>query len=167
MIDDYPTLLNFNILDKVFYYNYLRGYNKSYKHKFLVLFKDLFTFLSLLPNLKPKDDDIHMFMCIQRMCIEPVLKPIISNDIIFMYRLYKSVILEESIQRLGIILASDLTNMILIQGPKHIDRNSKIIFNKNKVKIILPKDNKILELNIGMNFLYLRRQFLIFDNFNN
>jgi hypothetical protein len=101
------------------------------------------------------------------MCIEPVLKPIISNDIIFMYRLYKSVILEESIQRLGIILASDLTNMILIQGPKHIDRNSKIIFNKNKVKIILPKDNKILELNIGMNFLYLRRQFLIFDNFNN
>jgi hypothetical protein len=166
MIDDYPTLLNFNVLDKTFYYNYIRRYNKSYKHRFSVLFKDVFSFLSLLPNLKPRDDDIQIFMCIQSMCIEPVLKPLISNDIIFMYRLYKSAIFEESTVKLGINLAADLTNMILIQGPNHIDRNSQIIFNKNKVKIILPKDNRILELSVALNFLYLRRQFQMFDNFN-
>lgn len=166
MIDDYPTLLNLNVLDKTFYYNYIRRYNKSYKHRFSVLFKDVFTFLSLLPNLKPTDDDIQLFMCIQTMCIEPELKPIIFNDIIFMYRFYKSVIFEESTVKLGVNLAPDLTNMILIQGPNHIDRNSKIIFNKNKVKIILPKDNRILELSVALNFLYLRRRFLMFDNFN-
>jgi hypothetical protein len=165
-IDDYPTLLNFNILDKKFYHNYIRRYNKSYKHKFSVLFKDVFSFLSLLPNLRPRDDDIQIFMCIQSICIEPVLKPIISNDIIFMYRFYKSAIFEESTAKLGINLAVDLTNMILIQGPNHIDRNSQIIFNKNKIKIILPKDNRILELSGALNFLYLRRQFQMIENGN-
>jgi hypothetical protein len=166
MIDDYPTLLNFNVLDKTFYNNYIRKYNKSYKHRFSVLFKDVFSFLSLLPDLKQKDDDIQIFTCIQSMCIEPVLKPLISNDIIFMYRLYKSAILEESTVKLGINLSADLTNMILIQGPNHIDRNSQIIFNKNKVKIILPKDNRMLELSVALNFLYLRRQFQMLENGN-
>jgi hypothetical protein len=164
MIDDYPTLLNFNVLDKTFYHNYIRKYNKSYKHRFSILFKDVFSFLSLLPNLKPRDDDIQIFMCIQSMCIEPVLKPLISNDILFMYRLYKSAIFEESIIKIGVNLSADLTNMILIQGPNHIDRNSQIIFDKNKVKIILPKDNRMLELNVALNFLYLRRQFQMLEN---
>jgi hypothetical protein len=165
MIDDYPTLLNFNILDKKFYHNYIQKCNKSYKHRFSVLFKDIFTFLSLLPNLKPKDDDIQIFMCIQSICIEPVLKPIIANDIIFIYRLYKSSIYGEAVSKIGFNLAPDLTNMILIQGPNHIDRNSQVIFNKNQVKLILPKDNRILELSITLNFLYLRRQFVLLENF--
>lgn len=167
MIDDYPTLLNFSTLDKRFYYNYIRRYNSSYKHKFSVLFNDIFSFLALLPNIHPKDDDIQIFMCIKNMCIEPELKPIVSNDIIFMYRLYKSAIYEEAVKRLGLNLAPDLTNMILIQGPNHIDRNSHIKFNKNKISIILSKDNRMLELNITLNFLYLRRQFDMLENFNN
>ena len=166
MIDDYPTLLNLNVLDKTFYHNYIRRYNKSYKHKFSVLFKDVFSFLSLLPNLKSRDDDIQIFMCIRSMCIEPILKPIISKDILFMYRLYKSAIFEESTIKIGVNLSADLTNMILIQGPNHIDRNSQIIFNKNKVKIVLPKDNRMLELNVALNFLYLRRQFQMLENVN-
>lgn len=167
MLDDYPTILNFMMLDKTFYYNYIRLYNKSYKHRFSVLFKDIFSFLAMLPNLHPKDDDIQIFMCIQNMCIEPILKPIISNDIMFIYRLYKSHIYEEAVKKLGYNLAPDLTNMILIQGTNHIDRNSKIIFNKNKVTLILPSDNRILELSITLNFLYLRRRFTMLENFVN
>lgn len=165
MIDDYPTMLNFSILDKTFYQHYIRRYNKSYKHKFSILFKDVFSFLALLPNLKPCDDDIQIFMCIQSMCIEPVLKPIISRDILFVYRLYKNLIYEEAIHKLGINLAPDLTNMILIQGPNHIDRNSSIKFNRNKVKLILHPNNRVLELSTSLNFLYLRRQFDILENF--
>jgi hypothetical protein len=167
MIDDYPTILNFIMLDKTFYYNYIRRYNKSYKHRFSVLFKDIFSFLALLPNLHPRDDDIQIFMCIKSMCIEPVLKPIIANDIIFIYRMYKATIYEEAFKKLGLNLAQDLTNMILIQGPNHIDRNSHIEFNKNKVRLCLPKENRILELNVAINFLYLRRQFNMLENFNN
>lgn len=165
MIDDYPTVLNFSLLDKTFYNNYIRRYNKSYKHKFSILFKDVFSFLAMLPNLKPCDDDIHIFMCIQSMCIEPVLKPIIVRDILFVYRLYKNLIYEESVRKLGINLAPDLTNVILIQGSNHIDRNSSIKFNKNKVKLTLHTNNRILELNTTLNFLYLRRQFDILENF--
>lgn len=165
MIDDYTTLLNLVTLDKTFYTNYIRRYNKSYKHKFAVLFKDIFAFLALLPNLKPQDDDIHIFMCIQSMCIEPILKPVITKDILFVYRIYKNAIFDEAMKRLGANLAPDLTNMILIQGPNHIDRNSSIKFNKNKVKLILPHDNRMLELNVSLNFLYLRRQFTILENF--
>jgi hypothetical protein len=165
MIDDYPTLLNFSILDKPFYNNYVRRYNKSYKHKFSILFKDIFSFLALLPNLKQQDDDIHIFMCIQSMCIEPVLKPVITKDILFVYRIYKNIIFDEAMRRLGSNLAPDLTNMILIQGANHIDRNSYVKFNKNKVKLILPYDNRMLELNVSLNFLYLRRQFITLENF--
>ncbi len=165
MIDDYPTMLNFSILDKTFYQNYIRRYNKSYKHKFSILFKDVFSFLAMLPHLKPHDDDIQIFMCIQSMCIEPVLKPIISKDILFVYRLYKNLIYEEAMHKLGVNLAPDLTNMILIQGPNHIDRNSLIKFNKNKVVLTLHPNNRVLELSTSLNFLYLRRQFDILENF--
>lgn len=83
-----------------------------------------------------------------------------------MYRLYKSVIFEASTIKLGINLSADLTNIILIQGPNHIDRNSQIIFNKNKVMILLPRDNRMLEVNVAVNFLYLRRQFQMLENGN-
>lgn len=99
------------------------------------------------------------------MCIEPILKPIISKDILFVYRLYKNLIYEEAMHKLGINLAPDLTNMILIQGPNHIDRNSSIKFNRNKVKLILHPNNRVLELSTSLNFLYLRRQFDILENF--
>lgn len=164
MIDDYPTLLNFTILDKTFYNWYIARYNKTYKHKFSILFKDVFKFLAMLPHLKPQDDDIHIFACIQSMCIEPVLKPIVNKDILFIYNIYKNCIFEEATQKLGVNLAPDLTNMILIQGPNHIDRNSSVKFNKNKVKLILPKDSRMLELNVAINFLYLRRQFNMLEN---
>jgi hypothetical protein len=163
MIDDYPTLLRFFILNKTFYNDYIKKYSKTYKHKFNILFKDVFSLLSLLPNLK-SNDDIQNFICIQNMCIEPSLKKNILHDILFVYKLYKSAILEESIKKLGTNLSLDLTNIILIQGPEHINNNSKVICNKNKIKLIIPDENKMLDLNIAMNFLYLRQQFALIDN---
>ena len=164
LIDDYTTLLNIYVLNKFFYYNYMHRYNKTYKHKFYVLFKDMFTFLSLLPNLKAKDDDIQLFMCINTMCIDAYYKQVITRDILFIYRMYKSIIFEESTKRLGITLAPDLTNVILIQGPNHLDRNISVKFNKNKITLYLPSYSRLLELNVALNFLYLRHQFTLIEN---
>lgn len=167
MTDDYTTILNLIILNKEFYYKYIRKYNQSYEHKFNILFNDIFSFLGMLPNIHSKDDDIQIFMCMKSMYTEPKLKSIISNDIIFVYKLYKSIIYDEAVKKVGLNLASDLTNMILIQGSNHIFRNSKIIFNKNKIKLFLPNDNRMLELSVSLNFLYLRRRFDILDNLIN
>ena len=142
----------------------MKKYNKTYQHKFKILFKDIFSFLTLLPNLKPKDDDIQLFMCVNTMCIEPYYKQLVTKDILFVYRMYKSIIFEESIKRLGINIAPDLTNIILIQGPNHLDRNICVKFNKNKITLYLPPYSRLLELNTSLNFLYLRHQFNIIEN---
>ena len=47
--NDYCTASNFWLLSKDFNKNYMTKYNKTYKHKFMLLFNDIFTFLSLLP----------------------------------------------------------------------------------------------------------------------
>ena len=165
MIDDYPTIINFYILNKSFYYDYIRKYNKSYKHRFNVLFKEIFSFLSLLPNHQ-KDQDVKIFKCIQTKYIEPIFKPMINKDIIFLYTLYKTNIYEQAVKKLGLNLAQDLTNIILIQGPNHISKNSKILLDKNKVKLLIPNESRILELSIALNFLYLRIKFQMLENFS-
>jgi hypothetical protein len=165
MIDDYPTIINFYILNKSFYYDYIQRYNKFYKHRFNILFKEIFSFLSLLPHHR-KDQDVKIFTCIQTQCIEPVLKPMVNKDIIFLYTLYKKSIYEEATKKLGFNLAQDLTNIILIQGPTHINKNSKIILNKNKVKLIIPNESRMLELSIALNFLYLRIKFQMLEDFS-
>lgn len=165
-VDDYPTIMSFYTLNKFFYYNYMRRYSITYKHKFAILYNEIFSFFKQLPYVNQQDDDIHMLMCIKSMCIEPIYKPIITNDIMFIYRLYKSLIYEEAFKKLGANIAPDLTNLILIQGPNHIDRNTSIKFNKNKVTLTLSKDSRILELNISLNFAFLRRRFQLLENLN-
>lgn len=161
-IDDYDTILSYYFLNKYFYYNYMKRYTITYKHRFRIIFKDIFTFLSLLPSLKPKDSDIHLLMSISSMCIDPRNRKCICNDYIFVYKMYKDLIYSESFRRLGINIAADLTNLILIQGPTHIDVNSTVLFNKelkNKIKVILHKEAGILELNRSVPELYLRNVF--------
>lgn len=162
-IDDYQTILAFYTLDKYFYNNYMSRYSITYKHKFGVLFNEIFSFLKMLPYVNQQDDDINIFMCIKSMCIEPIYKPIIRNDIMFIYKLYKSLIYEESFRKLGSNIAPDLTNIILIQGPNHIDRNTCVRFKKNKVKITLSEGSRILELNLSLNFAFLRRRFQLLE----
>jgi len=162
-IDDYPTLLSFFVLNKSFYENYMRRYNSSYKHRFMILFKKLFLFLKALPSLQlneNNDNDSHNILtCLQSAYIESNFKQMIIHDIRFIYNLYKSLILEETIKKLGRNLASDVTNIILTQGPNHINKHTYIKLDKNKVTIYLYKNNLILSLNISLNFMYLRKQF--------
>lgn len=158
-MSDYQDIMNFFLINKFFYNNYMRRYNLTYRHKFRILFNDIFSFLSMLPYLKNNDDDLHIYHCLNTMCIEPLYKQSISHDIFFIYHIYKNLIYKESLHRLGINIAPDLTNVILIQGPRHLDRNIKVNFNKNKVKIILLPHSRILELNNSLNFLYLRSIF--------
>jgi hypothetical protein len=146
-ISDYETLMHFYILNKEFYNNYIRRYNKSYKHKFKILFRDIFGFLSMLPYLKNNNADLHIFDCISTISIEPTYKKTISNDIFFIYYMYKGIIFEESFHKLGMNIAPDLTNVILIQGPNHLDLNTKVIFNKNRIKIVLSETSRLLEIN--------------------
>jgi hypothetical protein len=162
-INDYETVMNFFILNKIFYNDYIRRYNKTYRHKFKVLFTDIFSFLSLLPNLKNNNEDLNMYNLLTTTGINSKFKTSISNDIFFVYHSYKNMIYAESVYRLGPNMAQDLTNVILIQGPNHLDMNSLVIFNKNKVKIILSVKSRILELNTPLNFLYLRG---LFENIN-
>jgi len=135
-IDDYDTILSYNLLNKHFYYNYIKYYTTVYKYRFKVVFKDIFSFLSLLPSLRAQDSDIHLLMSLSSMCIDPRNRKCICNDYFFVYKMYKDLIYTESFRRLGINLAQDLTNLILIQGATH---NSKVLFNKklkNKIKVI-------------------------------
>jgi hypothetical protein len=169
-IDDYDTILSYYLLNKYFFNNYMKRYTVVYKHRFKIIFKDIFSFLSSLPLLKPKDYDIHLLMSISSMCIDPRNRKCICNDYIFVYKMYKDLIYTESFRRLGINIATDLTNLILIQGPTHIDLNSKVLFNKelkNKIKVILPKEARILALNRSVPELYLRNLFnRLLDNDN-
>jgi len=145
-IDDYDTILSYYLLNKYFYYNYMKRYTVSYKYRFRIIFKDIFSFLSLLPSLKPKDSDIHLLISISSMCIDPRNRMCIYNDYIFVYKMYKNLIYTESFKRLGINIASDLTNLILIQGLTHIKVNSTVLFNKelkNKIKVIFRKEARI------------------------
>ena len=140
----------------------MKCYTSVYKHRFKIIFKDIFSFLSLLPCLKQNNDDIHLLMSISSMCIDPKNRKCICNDYIFVYKMYKNLIYNESFRRLGINIAADLANLILIQGPTHIDLNSKVLFNKelkNKIKVILPKEARILALNKSVPGLYLRYSF--------
>jgi len=171
-IDDYPTILSFLVLNKTFYENYMKKYNSVYKHRFMILFKNLFTFFKSLPYLQLDNGDNRfnivgnnasnsdgILTCLQNAYIDASFKQMITHDIQFIYNLYKSLILEETIKKLGRNLAPDVTNIILTQGPNHINKHTYIKLNKNKVSIYLYKNNLILSLNISLNFMYLRKQF--------
>jgi len=161
-VQDYPTLLSFFVLNKEFYEYYMKRYDNSYKHRFMVLFKNIFSFLKSLPY--SDNNNINMILCINNLYIDPLYKNMITKDIYCMYNLYKSVILKDTIKKLGPNLGLDVTNIILIQGPEHINKNTYIKLNKNKIAIFLNKNNRILSLNISLNFMYLRNQFNRLEN---
>lgn len=161
-INDYDIILSYYILNKHFFNNYMKRYTIVYKHRFTIIFNDIFNFLSLLPSLKSNNDDIHFLTSISSICIDLRNRKTICNDYKIVYKMYKDLIYTESFKRFGINIAADLTNLILIQGSTHIDLNSKVLFNKelkNKIKVILPKEARILSLNRSVPGLYLRDLF--------
>lgn len=89
-VDDYCTLNNFWILSKK-YNKYTKSCNLLYKHKFMLLFNNLFTFFHLLPNNNQSHSDIDFFELIT---LQPALnksdKKMLRNDIYFIYRLVRN-----------------------------------------------------------------------------
>jgi hypothetical protein len=152
IIDDYITANNFWLLSKEFNQNYMTKYTRTYKHKFNILYKDFFTFLSLLPlynlnsNLHPNfNSDIDFYELVTTKFLSNRDKITISNDIRFLYYLYNNFL---TYYLSNNTLAHQLSYVLLSQGPEFINSIIVITFNKNKIRIY-PKyiqRNKISQL---------------------
>jgi hypothetical protein len=150
-IDDYITLNNFWILSKDFNKQYMTRYNKSYKHKFNVLFDKLFTFLSMLPEHNFSENDLDFFELVSSQCLEQRDKKTLHKDITFTYYLYKTHLLyfftPDCFNQYISSIANKLSNIIMLQGTKIINNITSLYFNKNTIKIsrIFNTQNETLE----------------------
>jgi hypothetical protein len=148
-LDDYITACNFWLLCKPFTKNYMKYI--SYKHKFNILFNNLFTFLVLLPentnNNENNNGDLDFYEMISTQFLNNYDKSLITNDIRFVYNLYKTFFvyylignLTDDISPRLFNLSTNLSSLIMLQGPDFINNFTIVNFKKNNVKI-LPKYN--------------------------
>lgn len=156
-IDDYITANNFWLLSKQFNQNYMTKYTKAYKHKFNILYKDFFTFLSLLPlyNLNNNfnfNSDIDFYELVSTKFLLNKDKITLTNDIRFLYYFYNNFLIYYLSNNFFNIyiqnICRQLSYALLSQGPEFINSIITITFNKNKLKIY-PKyiqRDKILQL---------------------
>jgi len=133
-IDDYSTLNHFWILNKYFHTHYMKR-NAAYKHKFRVLFNQLFTFLSLLPNTKMLEDDVDFFTIVSCQCLEPYQKKELRQAIGFVYTLFKNFLIQNHHTEYMPKSAAVLTRFGLFQGPEFLERYCHVHFNKQRVRI--------------------------------
>lgn len=172
--DDYCTLNHFWVLDKYFYTQYMNR-NRAFKHRFGMLFNQIFTFLSLLPDTKLIEEDVDFFTVVSCQSLEHHQKQELFSSIKFMFSLYKNFMWNE-FNRLNYTNyiranARDLTNMCLIQGPNFLDRYCQVNFAKNKVKLTPYLDctrNNFRYLmsfcKLG-NYRYMHNQIILFETF--
>lgn len=152
-VDDYITACNFWLLCKHFTKDYMKYI--SYKHKFNILFNNLFTFLVLLPentnNVNNNNGDLVFYEMISTQSLNNYDKSLITNDIRFVYNLYKTFFIyyfasdnltdDEDISSTRLFnLSTNLSCLIMLQGPDFINNFTIVNFKKNNVKI-LPKYN--------------------------
>lgn len=151
-IDDYITACNFWLLCKPFTKDYMKYI--SYKHKFNILFNNLFTFLVLLPentNNVNNNGDLVFYEMISTQSLNNYDKSLITNDIRFVYNLYKTFFTYyfafnnltnyEPVSSTRLFnLSANLSCLIMLQGPDFINNFTIVNFKKNNVKI-LPKYN--------------------------
>ena len=119
-IDDYDTILSYFTLDEFFYNNYIKKYNKTYKHKFNIQFDYIFSFANFLPIGCNLNQDIEFLQSIQN--IE------YSSDINFIYKLYNDFLINQDINQ-------EIVWFILTRGCNYINKYTSIIVNKNKLVI--------------------------------
>jgi hypothetical protein len=145
-IDDYITACNFWLLCKAFTKDYMKYYNRSYNHKFKILFNNLFTFLVLLPENTNNNyyRDLDFYEMISTQCLNNYDTYLIKNDIRFIYNLYKAFF------TYIYNMSSNLSAIILLQGPIFINNFTILDLKKNNVKI-LPKYNS--KINALRNFM--------------
>jgi hypothetical protein len=166
-VDDYITANNFWYLDKNFYNNYMRRYNQSYKHKFTIIFNNITTFMSLLPDTNlDLESDMSVYQIITTQCLEQEDKNLLIRDTRLLFSLYKSYFIEQlaDLTPLGFKVCDKMSNMLLVQGPSFINKVSVPKFTKNKVKLLPPfKDRSqnlecLTRVTRRSSHFYLQRQ---------
>lgn len=150
-IDDYSTASNFWLLSKTFNKKYMSYYNKPYEHKYNILYNNLFTFLSLLPEWRYDEYylnlDIDFYELVTTKFLLKEEKQTVINDIRFIYYFYKNFFIYDLFfesycnnRFRGIDhfrgISYKVSRVILLKGPKFIDKITTVIFNKNKLKIV-------------------------------
>jgi len=152
-INDYCTVSNFWLLSKDFNI-FMKKYNKAYKHKFMLLFNDIFTFLSSLPyslcsSLNNTYCDIDFFELITVQTANNIDKKMLRNDIYFLYRVIKNFFIyyltSNHIDNFNkypyFNLLKNISYASMLQGSQFLLDNINIKFNKNYV-MITNKYNK-------------------------
>lgn len=174
-IDDYCTLSNFWVLDKHFYTFYMKQ-NAAYQHKFRVLFNQLFTFLSLLPNSQLLDTDVEFFSTVSCRYLRPYQQRDLRHAIAFMYTLFKNFLNNELINYHQTDYmrkrAPLIAGICLIQGPHFLDRYCQLYFNKQCVRIEAKNKHRspVINLRYLMGFSrsdtyrYLDNQLQLFES---
>lgn len=151
-VDDYVTASRFWYLNKHLKDNYMTYYNKSYKHKFFILTKNMFTFLSLLPELDHAlnvDQDFEFYNMVTNYNINKRDQTSITIDTRFVYYAYKnfffSYLSDGKFNHYVSSVSRRLTNVLLLQGADFIDHLVTVDFYKNKI-IIRPKSQDKLTM---------------------
>lgn len=144
-IDDYCTANCFLYLCKTFRINFIK--TNAYKHKFIILYESLFSFLILLPETyntlsmthpSAQQGDLAFFELLMCQSKNYKDKMMIAKDIRFIYNLYKSFFIyyfakDNDINT--ITVANNLANVIILQGPEFLNNLVKLNFNGPKVLI--------------------------------
>jgi hypothetical protein len=155
--NDYSTANCFWILCKSFTYNYMTRYNRSYKHRFEIVFNDLFHFLLMLPdiNYHSEFEDLEFYECIMTSGLSKIDKVCIRKDIHFIYYLYKNFFtfyLSNSTNLYIYNVCQQLSCLLLLQGPDFFKDIVTVQFNRNQVSILPKYSDKRIMLRHIMTF---------------
>lgn len=139
-VDDYCTANNFFLLCKDFYNNFMK--NKARDYKFNILHDSLFSFLMLLPETFNTNENIgdltfyELLMCQSQNNHDKIM---LSKDIRFIYHLYKNFFVyyfaNDTNKNSSLTIATNLFNIIILQGPTFINNLVKLEYNGNIVSI--------------------------------
>lgn len=129
-INDYSTINNFWIISKYFNRNYMTRYNKTYIHKYKILYNEFFIYLQYLDLQKVNITTPLFFEYVSSKKLNKKDSKIFINDIFFIYNLYKQYIINILPLR-----KHRLLNKILSRGPNYLDRIFTLKFNKNLLSI--------------------------------
>jgi hypothetical protein len=129
-INDYSTINNFWIISKYFNRNYMTRYNKTYIHKYKILYNEFFIYLQYLDLQNVNITTPLFFEYVSSKRLNKKDSKILIDDIFFIYNLYKQYII--SILPLR---KHRLLNKILSRGPNYLDRIFTLNFNKNLLSI--------------------------------
>ena len=171
-VNDYQTICNLFILNKTFIYEYLYRYSKkTFKHKFVIIFEYIFSFLHILQFSKVSERDFEFLISLESN--NRLESRIFRNELILIYKLYKNIVFNEVRKGFGhrYALANGLKicNIILSQGTKHFYRCIKVKCNKNKILLELnysPEDpSYLLWPSYNESARLINNNFEIFENY--